>query len=252
MGPMVGRRHAIRVLCAGLLAFVGSSCGQTGGRLQPVLEAFKQQSTAEQYKQVSDAIAASPALARELGAAADAGRLKGIRVADEEHPPEGPFLATIVDGWIVFTPGFLWRIERKPPEFTAHPDDIVPDNLVFVLGAFAFYLTNPAGPRPATKEAFMQAAVERDARAFLNGWNDVVDWATRGNRNKPLSIEQTSLMMDNLRYKHVFSNYTGVFKKLDWSPGGRLEPNDRNVAAVAEGLHKMVLLDFGVPPLSPP
>jgi hypothetical protein len=51
-----------------------------------------------------------------------------------------------------------------------------------------------------------------------------------------------------MRYRRVFNNYPGVFKKLDWSAGGRLELNDRNVAAVAEGLHNMPLLDFGVPP----
>ena len=59
---------------------------------------LRQQSTAEQYKQVSDAIAGSPALAWQLSAAADTGRLKGMRVADEKHPPEGPFLATLADG----------------------------------------------------------------------------------------------------------------------------------------------------------
>ena len=150
----------------------------------------------------------------------------------------------------MFTPGFLRRIARKEPEFAPHPDDITPDDLVFVLGAFAYYLTNSAGPWPTTKEAFLQAAVERTARAFLAGWNDVVDWARHGNRDKPLSVEQISLMMDNFRYKDVFDNYTGVSKKLEWSAGGRLELNDRNVAAVAEGLRKRALLDFGVPPLS--
>ena len=76
----------------------------------------------------------------------------------------------------------------------------------------------------------------------------MVDWATRGNLDRPLSIEQSSSLLLNLRYRAVFIGNGDTFKKLDWSGGGRLEPTARNVAAVADGLHKMTLLDFGVPP----
>ena len=244
---MIGRRAAIGALCAGLAA--APSRAQSG-RLAASLEEFRRQATRRQFEQVNGAIAASPALAGQLAAAADAGRLRGLWVAYPNHPPKGPFQATIVDSWIVFTADFLPPLAPQRMEH-AHPDDIAPDNLVFVLGAFAFFLMNPPGPRPATKEAFLQAAAERNACAFLSGWNDVVDWATHGNRDMPLSVEQASLLMLNLRYRQVFMDeYAIKFRKLDWSPGGRLELNVHNVAAVAEGLHKMTLLDFGVPPLS--
>ena len=70
----------------------------------------------------------------------------------------------------------------------------------------------------------------------------------RGNRDQPLSIEQSGSLLLNLRYRAVFIGNCDTFKKLDWSSGGWLEPNAGNVAAVADGLHKMTLLDFGVPP----
>jgi hypothetical protein len=245
---MVGRRCTAAALCAGVLAFAKPARAQTESRLAAILDSYKGQSTPLQYKQVSEAIALSPSLARELGAAADTGRLKGVRVADPEQAPNGPFRATIEEGWIVFAADFLPQVAPLRLQHVVRATDIVPDNLVFVLGAFAFHLLSPPGLRPATREAFIQAAMERDARAFLNGWNDLVDWATHGNRDQPLSIEQSGSLLLNLRYRAVFIGNQDTFRKLDWSGGGRLEPNTRNVAAVADGLHKMTLLDFGVPP----
>jgi hypothetical protein len=169
-------------------------------------------------------------------------------VADPQQALKGPFRATIEDGWIVFAVDFLPKVVPLRLQHAVQPNDIVPDNLVFVLGSFAFHLLNPPGPRPPTMEAFVKAAVERDAQAFLNGWDDVVDWATRGNRNRPLTIEQSSSLLLNLRYRAVFIGNEDAFRKLDWSLGGRLEPTAKNVAAVAESLQKMTLLDFGMPP----
>ena len=169
-------------------------------------------------------------------------------MADPQQAPDGPFRATIEQGWIVFAADFLPKMAPLRLQHIVRATDIVPDNLVFVLGAFAFHLLSPPGARPATREEFIQAAMECDARAFLNGWNDVVDWATRGNLDRLLSIEQSSSLLLNLRYRAVFIGNQNTFKKLDWSGGGRLEPTARNVAAVADGLHKMTLLDFGVPP----
>src|SRR5690349_14108913 len=65
---MVGRREAMKGMCAGLLVLAVPSCGPTGERPAAILQAFRQQITAEQYKykQVSDPIAASPALAATL------------------------------------------------------------------------------------------------------------------------------------------------------------------------------------------
>jgi hypothetical protein len=245
---MVGRRSAAVALCAGLLAFTERVRAQTAGRLTAILDRFRWQSTTEQYKQVNEAIDASPNLSRELTAAADADRLKGIRAAGPQQSPKGPFQATVEDGWIVFAADFLAKVVPLRLQHAVRPGEIVPDNLVFVLGAFAFHLLNPPGPRPATMEGFIKGAVERDAKAFLNGWNDVVDWATRANRDRPLSVEQSSSLLLNLRYRTVFIGNEATFRKLAWSPGGRLEPTAGNIAAVAEGLPKMTLLDFGVPP----
>jgi hypothetical protein len=96
-------------------------------------------------------------------------------------------------------------------------------------------------------DAFVQAMVERDARAFLAGWNDVVEAATRGYGGRAPTPRQIGAMLMNLRYRTVFIG-SDTMKKLEWANSGRLEPGDRNVAAVAEGLRRMNLLDFGVPP----
>ena len=104
---MEGRRHAIRMLCAGLLAFAGPSWGQAGGRLAAILEAFKRRSSADQYKQVNDAIVSTPTLARTLGASADTGRLTGIMIAAPSYKPSGPFRTTVENGRIVFASDML-------------------------------------------------------------------------------------------------------------------------------------------------
>jgi hypothetical protein len=215
---MVRRRESMKLLCTGLLVIARPSWGQTGGRLAAILESFKRQSTAGQYKQVSEAIAASPTLARELGAAADGGRLTGITVAAPSYQPSGP----------------------------VQPDDLLPNNLVFVLGAFAFWLQPPAARSTADMNSFIQAHVERDARAFLNGWNDMIEAATRDNGNKPPTPRQISSLLMNLRYRALFIG--DAMKKLQWANSGRLEPTAGNVGAVAEVLRKMKLLDFGSPP----
>lgn len=77
--------------------------------------------------------------------------------------------------------------------------------------------------------------------------NDVVEAALRDNGNKPLTARQSGSLMLNLRYRAAFIG-NDTMKKLEWSNTGRIEPKTRNVAAVAEGLQKLALLDFGVPP----
>ena len=132
------------------------------------------------------------------------------------------------------------------------PDDMLPNNLVFVLGAFAFHLQAPPSlpPSPSNVAQFIQAQVERDAHAFLEGWNDVVEAAAHDNGGKPLTIPQFSSLMLNLRYRGLFTA-KDTMNKLQWMSTGRLEPNARNVTAVAEGLKTLNLLDFGVPPQLP-
>jgi hypothetical protein len=243
---MVRRRESMKLLCTGLLVIARPSWGQTGGRLAAILESFKRQSTAGQYKQVSEAIAASPTLAHELGAAADGGRLTGITVAAPSYQPSGPFRTTVEKSRIVFAADFLPQVLPRRLYDVVQPDDLLPNNLVFVLGAFAFWLQPPAARSTADMNSFIQAHVERDARAFLNGWNDMIEAATRDNGNKPPTPRQISSLLMNLRYRALFIG--DAMKKLQWANSGRLEPTAGNVGAVAEVLRKMKLLDFGSPP----
>lgn len=105
----------------------------------------------------------------------------------------------------------------------------LPNNLVFVLGAFAFHLQVPPSLPPTNVAQFVQAQVERDASAFLEGWNDVVEAAAHDNGNKPLTVPQFSSMMLNLRYRAVF-----IGKETHRAPraerpqrrGGRRRPED--------------------------
>jgi hypothetical protein len=124
--------------------------------------------------------------------------------------------------------------------------DIVPDNLVFVQGAFAFHLLSPPGPRPATMEAFIQAAMKRDVRASSTTWSTGRRAAISTDRWRSGSRAHCCSTCAVARYS---SATTIVPSGNSTDPAAaRLEPAAGNVAAVAAGLRKMTLLDFGVPP----
>ena len=213
-----------------------------GHRLQSIVDTLAQHSSLQQHKQFGDALAASGALAGQLNAAAESGRLTGIEISPQR--PSNRFSATILDKQIVLAADFLPQLGKQRYYDVAMPDDILPDNLVFVLGAFASWLVAPEVSPDQGLNGYMTASLNRNARGFIQGWNDVVDAAVRQNGKRPLSMPQLGSLMMNLRYRVVFTNATAS-TALKWSPTGTIDPSDQNVAAVASGLRKMKLLDFG-------
>ena len=216
-----------------------------GHRLQSIVDILAQHSSLQQHKQFGDALGASGALAGQLNAAAESGRLTGIEISAQR--PSGRFAATIRDKHIVLAADFLPQLGKQRTYDVVMPDDILPDNLVFVLGAFASWLVAPPVSFDQDKNAFIAANLNRNARGFIQGWNDVVDAAVRQNGKRPLSMPQLASLMMNLRYRVVFTNPT-TSHAINWSATGTIEPSAHNIAAVAGGLRNMKLLDFGHAP----
>lgn len=233
----------ISALLVGLLWGAGVSAARAedgaaaGQRLRAVIDAFVEQSTPDQQRHLGGALRASPALVQQLDSAAEAGRLTAIEVLPP-HRRTGPDLAAAVDGGrIVLAADFLTRPAKQRRHEVIYKDDILPNNLVFVLGSLAFHLqSEPPSP-----------SLEQDARACIQGWNDVMDAAERENGNKSLTPQQHAMLLLNLRYRMVFIGGSKD-NKVKWSPSGTLEPSDQNVAAIVEALKAARLVDFGVAP----
>lgn len=213
-----------------------------GHRLQSIVDVLAQHSSLQQHKQLGDALGASGALAGQLNAAAESGRLTGIEISARR--PSNLFAATILDKRIVLAADFLPQLGKQRYYDVAMPDDILPDNLVFVLGAFASWLVTPPVSSDLDRHGYLTASANRNARGFIQGWNDVVDAAVRQNGKRPLSMPQLASLMMNLRYRVVFTNSV-TSNAIKWSATGTIEPSAQNIAAVAGGLRNMKLLDFG-------
>lgn len=217
-------------------------------RLQAILDGFRSQGTPDQYKQVADAITASPALARQLGDLAQAGRLTGFEIATPQRKQSSPFATTIDHGRIVFAGDFLAQVVKKRLYDVVTADQILPNNLVFVLGSFAYQLQNPGAqgqPAPSDMASFVKAHLEKDTRSFIQGWDDVVDAAVKENGSKPLTVQQQGMLVLNLRYRILFLDKDSQ-RKIAFSPSGAIDPTGQNVAAVMAIVVRTSLLDFGV------
>ncbi len=246
----MGRPRVLAVLAGMAVALAAAPDGRAQQRLQEVVAAFDQQGTAAQRKQLGEAMAASPALAQRLEAAADAGHFTAIEIVPGQKLPNTPFLATIDHGRILLSADFLDRVATRRLSDVVQRDDVLPNNLVFVLGSLLSHLQAPAATPPSDMQAFIKAKIEKDARAFIQGWNDVVDAAEKANGNRYLTQQQQGSLLANLRYRTVFVGRDGR-RIVPWTSSGVIDPADRNVALLAESLQRGNLLDFGVPPDQP-
>jgi hypothetical protein len=246
----VSRRHsaglmlvAVPVLAAGWPNTAGAQAA-IGPRLQTLIDTLARQGRQDQGKLVVQALSASPQLMAQFNAAANSARLTALDVTNQRP---GPFAATYFRGELLFAPDFMAQQRKQRLHDVTNPTDILPDNLVFALGTLIFYADAqpvPFGPNP---QAFAKAATERDASAFINGWNAVVEAALKENRGKPLSDQQVSALILNLKYRAIFANATAL-GKYKVQPGGAIEPTQQNVTAIAAGLLKMNIQDIGAPP----
>ena len=213
-------------------------------RLEAIVDTFKKQSPAERYKQLFDALAASAILTRQLSALADVGDLGGIEIASSQRP-RGMFLATVEGKKIVFAADFMPQLAKKRLHDVAHADDILPNNLVFVLGTLASRLMHPISGSPRGLQAMIQVQMSMQALAFIDGWNDVVDGATHENGNRPLTPAQGGSLLLNMRYRSVFIGVKPP-AKLDWSLSGKIEPTMNSLQTLGNRIATMNVLDFGI------
>ncbi len=215
-------------------------------RLQAIMDAFK--GTPDQRAQLVEALNASTTLTQQLATLANAGQLTAIDVVPPQRPAASPFASTIDRGRIVLSAALLTQVVKRRLIDVKIPDEILPNNLVFVLGGLAYHLERPP-PTPQanmTPAAFAKARVEQDARAFIQGWNDVTEAAVRENGNRPLNVQQQGALLANLRYRAVLLDTTEQ-NKVAFAPSGMIGPTDQNVAAVAAIAGRTTVLDFGAP-----
>lgn len=244
---MVGRRHlaGLMLACAAIAVRPVAAEADTavGARLRAILDGLSRQGQ-EQSRLIDQALNASPQLMGQFNAAANSGRLTALELSSQRP---GPFAATTFRGKLLFAPDFVAQQRKQRLHDVVRPDDILPDNLVFALGALIFYVDAPPVAFGSSPQAFVKAATERDARALINGWNAMVDAALKENRGKTLSPQQIGSLLLNLKYRQVFANQTAL-GKYKFSNDGKIQPDQQNVEAVATGLGKLGLLDIGVAP----
>ena len=249
----MGRRPCLTALLAIALATAGWTAPAGADairimRLQAILDAFAQQGHEDQATLIAQALDASPQLLGQFNTSAYDGRLSAIEIATpnpKQRPT--PFPGTMVRSKLILAPDFIARQKKQQLQEFLNAGEILPDNLVFALGTLIHYGDTPpvvAGPHPP---ANLKAAAERDARAFINGWNVMIDAATRENRGKPLSFQQVNTLLLNLRDRVIFAN-ENVFGRYRFSPGGTIQTSQENVDAIAAGLGRIGLLEIGVAP----
>lgn len=213
--------------------------------LDAVLQKLASSAPDSDVARIKKAIHASPALLGQLDALASSGKLRSITVKPGEVAlaSNGASFGAAFDAeGMVFSEAFLGKQSRMAYDVRI-PNEILPNNTVFLLGHLAYHLRDAqyveqAAHRSATEDAFMAEVMRNEAAAFIQGWNDVVDAATLANGNKRLSGGQVGELLINLLYRSAFikaMNAKGD-QKLNFLKDGRIETSEQNLSAMAAAL----------------
>ena len=212
----------IRILSLAVLALALAS---SGVRAQtPVPDALKtifadlaQTASPAQYQQILGAVNASPQLATELTILATRRKLTAIAILPGTTTSPSPYRAWTERASIVFYGDFLEAQLDNRKAGVAYPDDILPNNTVFCLGHLAHHLAVENAPSLGDNVAvYRRQHFDREAGAFIQGWNNVVDAAVHGNGGRPLSRRQAGQLLLNMRYRFALM-------KVEMPPTGFLE-----------------------------
>jgi hypothetical protein len=218
------------------------------------------------YRQVADAIAASPALRRQLEALASTGKLTEITLIAPEaaHAVHGVHFGAYLDGTrIVMTTALLKDLVPRHLFDFVTKDDVLPNNTTFVLGHLAHHLdTRPAveartadirrridtegnnpPPESGLPDEALRVHLDDEASALIQGWNDAVDAATTSNRRQVLRKAQGFSLLLNLRYMAIFLKASRQSAPLQMADDGRIAVNDYNTRALATALVDAQLID---------
>jgi hypothetical protein len=234
----------IGALAAAAAAGSGLADGAVpAGPLAKVLAHFQAAASPDQAGQVRRAVLSSPSLEAQLERLTATGRLKRIALAAPGDPrlAGSPFAARAVGDEIVMTADFLQAQAPRRLLDVVRPEDVLPDNLVFVLGHLAEHLEHPLrleGPRPS-REAYIALRLADEAKAYAAGWNDMVESSVGADA----SVPRVGSALLNFRYRGVFIKAMRSEKDL-LSPSGKIDPTPANLAAIAQALGTTPMADF--------
>jgi hypothetical protein len=240
--------------------------------IDPLMLELQAQASAGQYQAIANAIHASPMLAAQLDGLVQTRLLTRIRVGEKPSgpapvaapgSPAAPRFGAWRDGteWIL-SAGFI--ASQAPQRYfdVIHPDDILPDNMVFALGYLAYKTQSEMSLRASLRAAARNRGTHRpypdelrstwialhlrdDAGAFIQAWNDVEDAALQVNRQQPLSVTQSGALLLNLRYRGP------VLKALQQSSPNHLfigprgiDPTQHNLDAMSLALQSSTVIDI--------
>jgi fructose-specific component phosphotransferase system IIB-like protein len=245
--PMMPTWRVITVTAA-LGAVLGSALhahAALDGPLAPIIASFQAKASPDQAKQLTDAITASPPLQARLERLAASGVLKGVDLVtqEDERLDEGKG-AEVVGGHILLTAKFLLgQPPRRRTDATSKGDLEPPDNLVFSLSHLSYHLENPVDRKtlPQSQDARVNIFVRDEAKAYIQGWNDLIDAEARL-KGRPITAAEAASLLTNFKYRSFFIKANGKLAVV--SPDGHLEPNGRNLQAMTSALFESDVPDF--------
>jgi hypothetical protein len=215
------------------------------GPLAPVIAGFQARATPEQAQQLTNAITASPPLQARLERLATEGRLKGVDlVTQEDERMDENKGAEVVGGHILLTAKFLLG---QPPHRRIDAKDKgdldPPDALVFSLGHLSYHLENPIDRKtlPESQDARVNYVILDEAKAYLQGWNDLID-AEAKLKGRPVTAAEAASLLPNFKYRSYFIKAAG--KMAVTSPDGHLPLDGRNLKAMTSALFESEVPDF--------
>jgi hypothetical protein len=130
----------------------------------------------------------------------------------------------------------------------AAPDDVLPNQTVFVLAHLADHLDHPDSPAPRPgegPEAYVARKLDSEARAYLSAWHATLDEAVHRSGDAPLSMRQIATLLLNCRYRfaligNVRTNVTGPHLETT----GLIEATPSNIGAITRTLRQSPIADL--------
>ena len=249
--------HILRVVIAlGLAWTAGAVLNQAfaasvapNAALEKVFQRLSASATTGKYKQVADAVKASPHLTEQLNTLASSGKLTEIVVLTPATaaaaPKPGPFSAWTQGTTILFTETLLDQLTRNREFDVVRPDDVLPNNTTFVLAHLAYHLNTPIPSAKAVGvDAYVAAMLDTEARAYIQSWNDTLDAAAQQNGAR-LTPQQIATLMLNLRYRFAFYKALNhPTDKIRIEMSGVIEENDGNARAIVTALKTSSVADI--------
>jgi hypothetical protein len=221
--------------------------------LDGILGKLRTNVSADQYRQIDDAIKSSPSLIEELNRLAASGKLTEIVVltsaATSNAPAPGRFRAWVTDTSIVLTESLLSQLTKNREYDVVFPDDILPNNTTFVLGHLAFHLDAgkilaKPGDVPHLND-YIAAMLNQEARAYIHAWNDALEAAVQQNNDKRLTPRQIANFMFNLHYRFAFLKALGQpTDKIHLEQNGVIDDGDSNARAIVAALKDSPIADI--------